>query len=288
MADIKVLAPCKLNLFLYITGKRADGYHNLQTLFTLLNYGDDMSFTCRPTTDEITLEGAFYFAPEHNTIIKALKLLQQRAQELGRSTPCGLHIKVVKRTPQGGGLGGGSSDAAAALLCANRLWELNLSIDELAALGLKIGADVPVFVRGSNALAAGIGEELVPVTLPERWYIVAAPENCQVNTARAFADPALKRNSPVRSLEELMALPFGNDFTDSVVKSHPEIGQLLALLLKYAPAHLSGSGACCFAAFADETAARSALQDMTKLHHGPLFLARSLNRSPVHDALLSL
>ncbi|MBU3826357.1 MAG: 4-(cytidine 5'-diphospho)-2-C-methyl-D-erythritol kinase [Candidatus Anaerobiospirillum merdipullorum] len=288
MSNLTVLAPCKLNLFLYITGKRADGYHNLQTLFTLLDFGDEMSFTLTDRPGELNLKGAFNFPPEHNTIIKGLKLLQARADELHLPIKHGITIEVAKRIPQGGGLGGGSSDAAAALLCANHLWQLNLPLNELAAIGLKVGADVPIFIYGRPAFATGVGEKLTAIDLPERWYIVAAPEHCQVNTAKAFADPLLKRDSKERSLEELMKLPFENDFTLSVAKSHPEIGQLLALLVKYAPAHLSGSGACCFVAFDDETTAQSALQEIAAQHRGPLFLARSLNRSPVHATLLTL
>lgn len=279
-----ILSPCKLNLFLYITGRRPDGYHNLQTLFTILDFGDEMTFTPR-TDGQIVINGPFDFPTEKNTIYKALMLLKEKAAAL---ESLGMEITVQKHIPEGGGLGGGSSNAATALLAANKLWGLDYSVEELMPLGVKIGADVPVFIGGHPAFAAGVGEQLTAVDLPERWYVVAAPEGCQVNTARAFADPDLKRYSPVRSFEELMALGWHNDFTQSVVKNHPEVGQLLSLLVKYAPAHLSGSGASCFIDFESRQEALNALQSLKQLHRGPLFMARSVVSSPVHDALLQL
>ena len=285
---LKITAPCKLNLFLYITGKRPDGYHNLQTLFTFLDDGDDIEAQLTDKAGQIELHGPFDFPPERNSMFKACSLLFELAHRRGKEVKHGICFKVEKRIPEGGGLGGGSSDGAAALLLANCMTGLNFTNDELCTLAVKIGADVPVFTRGHSAFASGVGEKLQPVDLPQRYYLVAAPHHCQVNTARAFADPALKRDSPQRSLDELLRLPPHNDFTDSVVKNYPEIGQLLELLVKYAPAHLSGSGACCFASFDSRQAAEKAFNAIKSQHHGPLFLARSLNRSPVHDALLTL
>ena len=293
--SITLPSPCKLNLFLYITGRRPDGYHNLQTLFTILDFGDEMTFVPRED-GQIVIHGPFDFPTEKNTIYKALMLLKDKAAADGRlpegnadkAQRLGMEITVAKRIPEGGGLGGGSSNAATAMLAANKLWGLDYSVEELLPLGVKIGADVPVFVGGQAAFASGVGEKLTPVTLPERWYVVAAPEGCQVNTAKAFADPELTRDSPVRDFAQLMELGYHNDFTFSVVKNHPEIGQLLSLLVKYAPAHLSGSGASCSIEFESSKEALNALQSLKQIHRGPLFMARSVVSSPVHDALLQL
>lgn len=284
----KTLSPCKLNLFLYITGKRPDGYHNLQTLFTLLDYGDDMRFTLTDRPGVIELEDAFGFPVEQNTIYKAAQLLFKKAESLGHQPAMGVSIKTVKRIPQGGGLGGGSSNAATTLVVLNKLFGFDYEIEDLCDLAVNIGADVPVFTLGQSAFASGVGERLEPVSLPERWYLAAAPANCHVSTKDAFADPELKRDHPVRNFRALFALGPHNDFTAPVVKKHPEIGQLLAQLVKYGPAQMSGSGACCWAAFLNQAAAQQALTELQQHHRGPLFIARGLNYSPVHAAVLKL
>ncbi len=285
---LKLLSPCKLNLFLYITGRRPDGYHNLQTLFTILDYGDEMSFTADPS-GSLSLQGPFSFPPEQNTIIKALHLLRQEAAAAGHDTSrLGLKIAVDKRIPEGGGLGGGSSNAATALLAANALWGLNFPEDKLLQLGVRIGADVPIFIKGCPCFAAGVGEQLTPVDLPERWYVTAAPENCRVNTGQAFADPELRRDSPVRSYSELLSAGWHNDFTDTVVKKYAAIGHLWSILIKYAPPHLSGSGASCFIEFADRDEAYRAYTQLQQLHRGPVFMARSVKCSPVVNILRNM
>lgn len=285
---LTLLSPCKLNLFLYITGRRPDGYHNLQTLFTILDYGDEMSFTVN-SQGTVNLQGPFSFPPEQNSISKALNLLKEEAAARGRDPKkLGMDITVIKRIPEGGGLGGGSSNAATALMAADALWGLHLGEEKLLQLGLKIGADVPIFIKGRPCFAAGVGEELTPVDLPERWYVTAAPENCRVNTKEAFADPELKRDSPVRSYGELLAAGWHNDFTDTVVKKYAAVGHLWSMLVKYAPPHLSGSGASCFLEYVNKDEAQRACTQLQQMHRGPVFLARSVKCSPVVNVLRNM
>ena len=170
MTSLTVLSPCKLNLFLYITGRRPDGYHNLQTLFSLLNYGDEMTFT--PHDDgRIVIDGPFDFPVEKNLIYKAALLLKERLPQ-DRAATSGCSVRVLKRIPEGGGLGGGSSNAATTLLILNKLWKVGLQEEELESLGLTLGADVPVFVRGTAAFASGVGEKLTSLTLPPTHAVV--------------------------------------------------------------------------------------------------------------------
>ncbi|TVP89712.1 MAG: 4-(cytidine 5'-diphospho)-2-C-methyl-D-erythritol kinase, partial [Pseudomonadaceae bacterium] len=183
-------APAKLNLFLHITGRRTDGYHTLQTLFQFLDYGDTLHF--QPRRDgqiqlHTELEGV---DPADNLILRAAKLLQPHCAQHG-----GADIRLDKRLPMGGGLGGGSSDAATTLLGLNQLWQCGLTLDQLAELGLQLGADVPVFVRGHAAWAEGVGEQLTPVDIEEPWYLVAIPD-CNVSTAEVFSDQRLTRDTP--------------------------------------------------------------------------------------------
>lgn len=193
-----------------------------------------------------------------------------------------MHIDVIKRIPQGGGLGGGSSNAATTMLVLNRMFDLNLPKEELLKLGAKLGADVPVFIYGRSAFAEGIGEILQPVDVPERWYVVLTPP-CQVSTVKAFSDPDLKRDTPARPLSELLREPYGNDFTCSVTKNYPAVGHSLELLVKYAPSHLSGSGSSCFAAFDTQEQALKACAELRAQNAGQVFAACSLARSSVAD-----
>lgn len=184
-----ILAPAKLNLFLHITGRRSDGYHELQTLFQILDYGDELSFTLR-TDGQIHLLTDFPGVPhDSNLIVRAAHLLQQHA-----GSRFGADIHCLKRLPMGGGLGGGSSNAATTLVALNRLWNCGLTTDQLAQLGLKLGADVPVFVRGYTAWGEGVGEQLTPVQMPPRTYLVLVPD-CAVSTAEIFNHPELTRNT---------------------------------------------------------------------------------------------
>ncbi|MGR7920410.1 4-(cytidine 5'-diphospho)-2-C-methyl-D-erythritol kinase [Zobellella denitrificans] len=273
-------APAKLNLFLYITGRRDDGYHNLQTLFQFLDHGDELGFEPAPD-GELSLSPALPgVAPEQNLIIRAARLLQSK-------TGCtkGARIHLTKRLPMGGGLGGGSSDAATTLVALNRLWQLGLGQEQLARLGRRLGADVPVFVRGRAAFAEGIGDILTPAAPPEPWYLVLHP-GINVATAAIFSDPDLPRSSLVLSLEQRLAQPWENDCEALVKKRHPEVAKLLGWLLEYAPSRMTGTGACIFASFDSREAAEKALAAAPADSAG--FVAKGCNQSPLFTALRQL
>ncbi|MGG7446705.1 4-(cytidine 5'-diphospho)-2-C-methyl-D-erythritol kinase [Kosakonia oryzendophytica] len=276
-------APAKLNLFLYITGQRPDGYHTLQTLFQFLDYGDTL--TIEPRNDgEIRLLTPIDGVPDaDNLIVRAARLLMKRAAETGRlAAGSGADIAIEKRLPMGGGLGGGSSDAATVLVALNHLWRCNLSVDELAALGLTLGADVPVFVRGHAAFAEGVGEVLTPVNPPEKWYLVAHP-GVSIPTPVIFKDPELPRNTPKRSIETLLKCEFGNDCEVIARKRFREVDAALSWLLEYAPSRLTGTGACVFSEFDTESAARQVLEQAPEWLNG--FVARGVNLSPLAQTI---
>ena len=243
------LSPAKLNLFLHVTGRRQDGFHSLQTVFQLLNWGDDMRFEWRASPD-ITLSGdTDDIAPEDNLILRAAKLISPSDQ--------GAHIHVHKRIPRGGGLGGGSSNAATTLLALNRLWGLGLNLDTLLRLGEPMGADVPVFIQGQSAWAEGIGEELAPVSLPKRWFVVAQPD-CMVSTAEIFAHPELTRQTPPITVQAFFSGAGRNDLQPVVVSRYPEVQRAVEWLKEQSPdARMTGSGACVFASVESEQQARN-------------------------------
>jgi len=276
-------SPAKLNLFLYITGRRADGYHNLQTLFQFLDYGDTLII--KPRHDGVIdldtpIEGV---SDDDNLIMRAARLLAEHARHKGSLAPqWGASLGVEKRLPMGGGLGGGSSNAATTLVVLNRLWETGCSEDELAELGRQLGADVPVFVRGHAAFAEGIGEQLTPVNPEEKWYLVAHP-GVSVPTPLIFADPDLPRKTPVRSIDSLLKCEFTNDCQVIVRNRFREVDALLSWLLEYAPSRLTGTGACVFAEFNTESDAREVLKQAPEWLHG--FVARGANISPLHQAI---
>ncbi|MCO6412592.1 MAG: 4-(cytidine 5'-diphospho)-2-C-methyl-D-erythritol kinase [Thiogranum sp.] len=267
-------APAKLNLFLHITGRRADGYHELQTAFQFLDYGDCLEF-------EITGDGVIELsgglpdvAPEQDLIVRA-------ARRLAATTGCsrGARIRLDKRIPAGGGLGGGSSDAATTLVALNALWELGLGVDELAQLGLGLGADVPVFVRGFAAWAEGVGEKLTPLSgLDEPWYLVLCPA-VSVSTAVVFSDPQLTRNAPRLKIRAFLSGAGSNCLQPVVVRRYPQVGEALAWLSRHRDARMTGSGACVFAAFAEREQAESVLHELPAPWTG--FVARGCNRSPL-------
>ena len=282
-AETQWPAPAKLNLFLHVTGRRPDGYHELQTLFQLIDLSDTVSLS---VTDDGRIErpaGPAGVDPDSDLTVRAAKALQA-------ATGCraGASIRIAKRIPMGGGLGGGSSDAATVLLALNHLWGCGLPVDELARLGLPLGADVPVFVRGSSAWAEGVGEQLVPVELPERWYVVIHP-GVAVPTRDVFQSPELTRNTPVITIRAFFG-PEGssgsrNDCEPVVRARYPEVADALSWLGNFAPARLTGTGSCIFAAFgsamdAERVAARA--PDRWRA-----FVARGLNVSPVHGLLRS-
>ena len=272
-------APAKLNLFLHITGRRADGYHNLQTLFQFLDYGDELSFRVRDDS-ELTLSPAIDDVPfEDNLIIKAARLLQSRATG---KTP-GADIQLKKILPMGGGLGGGSSDAATTLLALNHLWQLNLSLDELADKGLALGADVPVFIRGEAAFAEGVGEVLTPVPeLDEPWFLVLCPQ-VHVNTAKIFSHEGLTRDTEVINIRTALRQGGRNDCQQVVTMLYPEIGKALNLLNKFSFAKMTGTGACIFSSFGSETEARQVSDQLPAEYVA--FVAKGTNLSTTHKVL---
>lgn len=276
-------SPAKLNLFLYITGRRADGYHDLQTLFQFLDYGDTL--TVEPTADGVLrlLTPVPGVPDPQNLIVRAAVLLREQAAARGTlPAMAGARLAVAKRLPMGGGLGGGSSNAATVLVALNHLWQTGFSLAELAEIGLQLGADVPVFVQGFAAFAEGVGERLTPVEPVEKWYLVMHP-GVSIATPQVFNDPDLIRNTPKRPLLQLLQAEFQNDCEPVARKRFREVESLLSWLLEYAPSRLTGTGACVFAEFDTEQSARQVLELAPKGLQG--FVARGVNVSPLHRTL---
>lgn len=275
MATLTVPAPAKLNLFLHVTGRRDDGYHTLQTVFQLLDWGDEIALSLREDGRIERVEGPAEIAPEDDLALRAGRALQADA-----GVRLGADIAVRKRIPAGAGLGGGSSDAASVLLGLDRLWQCRSSPDRLAALGLSLGADVPVFVRGRSAFAEGIGDQLTPITLPERWYVVVWP-GVGVATSAIFQAPELTRNTPKLKIAALSGAPVRNDLEPVAIRHCPVIGDALSWLSRHGPARMSGSGSSVFATAADEATARQ----IAAASPWPAWAARGANVSPAHAAL---
>lgn len=274
---LSLLSPAKLNLFLHITGRRSDGYHTLQTVFQLLDWGDTLHFTPN-RSGEVSLGGsALQIPPEQNLILRAAALLHREG--------LGVHIELEKRVPTGGGLGGGSSNAATTLLALNTLWALGMDSGALQALGATLGADVPVFTAGHSAWAEGVGEVLTPVDLPPDWFLVISPE-CHVSTAEIFSHGQLTRNTSPIKIAAFFEGHSRNDCQDLVRNLYPEVDNALKWLENFGDARLTGTGACVFASFAGEQQARSALARLPSSMKG--FVARGVNTSPVLKALSAL
>ncbi|MGL5334559.1 MAG: 4-(cytidine 5'-diphospho)-2-C-methyl-D-erythritol kinase [Enterovibrio sp.] len=270
-------APAKLNLFLYITGQRPDGYHNLQTLFLFLDHCDTLTIT--PTK-----QNSISVHPELPDVPLQQNLIYRAAMLLKSATGCelGAHIEVNKILPLGAGLGGGSSNAATTLVALNALWQLNLPKTQLAELGLALGADVPIFIHGHAAFAQGVGEKLTQVDIAPKWYLVVKPP-ISVPTAAVFRHPQLKRNSPERTLDALLKQNYENDCETIVRQLFPEVERALSWLLEYAPARLTGTGACIFSEFENEASARSVLEKLPDWLTG--FVALGVDQSPLYRAL---
>ncbi len=268
-------APAKLNLFLHVVGRRPDGYHLLQTLFRFIDLEDTLHFTRRDDGVVHRLGQVEGVPEEQDLCVRAAKLLQQ-------ATGCqlGVNIALEKRIPMGGGLGGGSSDAATTLLALNKLWNLGLPRDRLMQLGLQLGADVPVFVFGDNAFAEGVGERLQAYPLPDEWYVVLFPP-VNVPTALVFARPELTRNTNSLTIRALPAADLHNDLQPVVCKLYPEVGRHLAWLGQFAPAMMTGSGACVFARFPAAVAAQDVLRQLPADMRG--VVARGLPHHPLRD-----
>ena len=267
------LAPAKLNLFLHITGRRADGYHELQTLFQLLDYGDELSFDPLPNGDlSLHAEGptASAMPLDDNLILQAAELLRQEAMD----PMLGAAISVGKRLPAGAGLGGGSSDAAATLLALNELWQLDYTEAQLCELGVKLGADVPVFLRGRSAWAEGVGEILTPVELPEAFFLVLTPP-CFVATKEVFSQENLTRNSPAIKMADFLAGRSRNDCEAVTRALYPEVAEALDWLAQFTEARMTGTGASVFARCASRAEAEQLLARLPE----PLtsFVAQGVN-----------
>lgn len=294
-------APAKVNLFLHILGRRPDGYHDLQTAYQLLEYGDELEFD---VTDDgrISLERNYESGPEDKDLIhRAARLLQQKT-----GTTYGARIRINKKIPMGGGLGGGSSDAATTLVALNHLWKTGLTTDELAAMGLHLGADVPVFIRGQSAFAEGIGEKLVPVTLADQWYLVIFPGRA-ISTAEVFNLPDLPRQTPpvrirdfltgtgrkqastgavVRSeltIRDFLAGGGHNDCEAPVLRAWPEVAAAAKWLKRWVEPRMSGTGSCVFGRFFGESSARAVLAELPVAWQG--FVSRGVNYSPLYEKM---
>ncbi len=269
-------APAKLNLMLRVVGRRADGYHLLQTVFRFIDHGDEVRLGVRRDGEIRRIRDLPGVAVEDDLTVRAARLLQNAG-----GVRLGADIELVKRLPLGAGLGGGSSDAATVLLALNRLWGAGLTRSQLQALGAQLGADVPVFVFGESALGAGIGDVLTPLALPAAWYLVLTPP-ASVATARIFSHPDLKRDSKTIKIQGFSAgtpANGGNDLEPLVCRLYPEVAHHLEWLKQYAPALMTGSGSAVFASFDSEAEARSVLAQLPAAMSG--FVARGLDRHPL-------
>lgn len=271
-------APAKLNLFLHVTGRRADGYHTLQTAFRLIDLADTLRFSPRADGKVTLARPLAGVAPEQDLCLRAAALLKRATGHSG-----GVDIELDKRIAIGGGLGGGSSDAATTLIALNQLWRLGLKRGELQQLGLELGADVPAFVFGENSFAEGVGEQLTALALPAAWYLVLVPP-VHVPTAAVFAAPELTRGAkPIKItafFDGLKRRTLRNDLEPVVSKRYPEVARHLAWLKQHGEARMSGSGACVYAEFSTESAARAIHAQLPQAMHG--LVARGLERHPLH------
>ena len=274
---LSLLSPAKLNLFLHILGRRTDGYHELQTVFQLLDYGDTLHFDVRTDTLLQLTPAIPGVSNNDNLVIKAAKALQKASP-----SPLGVDIRIEKRLPMGGGLGGGSSNAATTLLALNYLWQAGFSCDDLCDIGLPLGADIPVFIRCRSAWAEGIGEKLQAIDLPEQWFLVIKP-NCEVPTADIFCREELTRDTAAITVAAFFEQGGHNDCETVVCSYYPEVKTALNWLQKYKPAQLTGTGACIFAAFSTEDEALSVLKEVPK--QWECFVARGINHSPAVSLL---
>jgi len=273
-------APAKLNLFLHITGRLDNGYHTLQTIFQFLDYGDNLRIT--PTqSNEVTLSPAVEgVLLQDNLIYRAAMMLKPLANK-----HVGAAIELDKILPMGAGLGGGSSNAATTLVALNHLWEIDLPLETLATMGLSLGADVPIFVRGFAAFAQGIGEDLTPVSPPQPHYLVIWP-GVAVSTQEIFQAPELPRNTPPLRLEQLSSATLGNDCQEITKNRHPMVASALDWLVEYAPAKMTGTGSCVFGEFESAQAAAHVLKKLPKTMHG--FVAKGINTSPLAQKIAQL
>ncbi len=283
-------APAKINLMLHITGRREDGYHELQTVFQFIDFADELEFTPRSDGRIVRHSRNFTVAENDDIIIRAAKALQSRyLSEHSAAPPLGADIYLTKNIPMGAGLGGGSSDAATTLLALNTIWRTSFNVDELAAIGLTLGADVPVFVHGFAAFAEGVGEKLSPVSPPEKWYLLVIPP-VHVSTKEVFSHPDLTRDCSTLKLCDLSRREWRNVCTDVVEKNYPMVAQAIEIVGSYSKAMMSGTGASVFAGFESRAQAEEILQKIRKnpqIGKWKSFVAKGLNTSPLHKILES-
>lgn len=280
-------APAKLNLFLHVTGRRADGYHLLQTVFQLLDHGDTLHFATRDDGEIRRTTELAGVPAESDLVVRAARLLQQAVQQKNPAHKTGADIAVEKRLPMGGGLGGGSSDATTTLIALNHLWQAGLSRQELMALGLQLGADVPFFIFGSNAFAEGIGEALVPVRTPDCWYVVVEP-GVGVPTQQIFSATELTRDTKPVKISDFSGTPFGfgkNDLQVVAARLFPAVADAIEWLGQYGDARMTGSGACVFCPFGQEQQADAVLATVPP--QWKAWKARSLAHHPLAHLLQS-
>jgi 4-diphosphocytidyl-2-C-methyl-D-erythritol kinase len=280
MISITLPSPAKLNLFLHILDRREDGYHNLQTLFQLLDYGDQLRISVTKQPDihlSSTIKGV---ATEDNLIYKAAMALKQATQCLW-----GCEIQLDKKLPMGAGLGGGSSNAATTLVGLNSLWQCNLSLDQLADIGCDLGADIPVFIKGASAFAEGIGDKLTPISLDEFWYLVVTPK-IKVTTEQIFCHSELTRNAPAIKIRALSEELYRNDCQSVVETLFPEVTQVLDWLKRYGNPLMTGTGASVYCRFDSEKEATQVLKNVPNSWNA--FVAKGVNQSPLHTQLENL
>lgn len=282
----KALAPAKLNLFLHVVGQRADGYHLLETLFILLDWGDVLYFQVRSDDVVFRMTDILGVLPEQDLIIRAAKLLKKYALEKQKKVGLGVNIRIEKNLPMGGGLGGGSSDAATTLMMLNHLWGLGLSRSELMSLGLQLGADVPFFIFGQTAFGCGVGEDLVPIHVPNRWYVIIFPD-VSISTAKVFASSDLTRETNPVKISDFSGVSddFGkNDLQAVAVHMFPELAKALNWLGQFGKAKMTGSGACVFCGFEKKEEANTVLAKMPSCWHG--WVAKSIPKHPLTEDVL--
>jgi len=273
----RIPAPAKLNLFLHITGVREDGYHNLQTIFQLLDYSDLVTLQRRKDGEINRTNGLDGLDASDDLIIKAAKALQQYS-----GTKWGADLGVTKHLPVGGGLGGGSSDAASTLMGLNKLWQCNFSQTELQTIGRSLGADVPVFINGKNAWAEGIGDVLTDIDLPEKWYLIIHPE-VHISTADLFSSDELTRDKALLKIRDFPDADTSNVFEEAARKQYPEVDNALRWLSGFSEPKMTGTGSCIFTSFDSEEAAKRLLVQVPKQWNS--FIAKSVVHSPMLDVV---
>lgn len=279
-------APAKLNLFLHITGRRADGYHLLQSVFQLIDFADQLQFALRDDGQIHRITDVPGVAPEDDLIMRAARLLQAAASTRGISVP-GVDIEIDKQLPMGGGLGGGSSDAATTLIALNQLWQTGLSKADLMQLGLRLGADVPFFLFGGNAFVEGIGEQLTPLITPQTWFVIVHP-GVAVPTPLIFGAADLTRDTKAVKMSDFSAGPLGfgrNDLQAVAARAFPAVADALKWLSDFGAARMTGSGACVFVAVASESQAEKICQSVPAGSGWRAWKARSMAAHPLAGRL---